>query len=85
MSTTAGIVDNGSMLIFIATGAYLEFNECSLSDQCSIDAFTMYQTATGATVDQATGLLSITPIQYDVLQNLNFNIGSVRLSVKVSS
>ncbi|KAG0695389.1 aspartic peptidase domain-containing protein, partial [Suillus ampliporus] len=39
------------------------------------DAFANYQSATGATLDQITGLLAVTLTQYDALQNLNFNVG----------
>ncbi|KAG0707572.1 aspartic peptidase domain-containing protein [Suillus ampliporus] len=40
------------------------------------NAYTKYQSATGATPDQTTGLLRVTLTQYDALQNLNFNVGS---------
>ncbi|KAG2032340.1 aspartic peptidase domain-containing protein, partial [Suillus americanus] len=40
------------------------------------NAFTKYESATGATLDRTTGLLRITTAQYDALENLNFNIGS---------
>ncbi|KAG1729287.1 acid protease [Suillus lakei] len=39
------------------------------------DAFNKYQSATGATLDNNTGLLMITSDQYANLQTLNFNIG----------
>lgn len=39
------------------------------------DAFNRYVSATGAVHDGATGLLSITPAQYDSLQSLFFEIG----------
>ncbi|KAG6380940.1 aspartic peptidase domain-containing protein [Boletus reticuloceps] len=41
------------------------------------NAYTKYQSATGATLDRTTGLLKLTTTQYDALQNLNFNVGSV--------
>ncbi|KAG0708461.1 acid protease [Suillus ampliporus] len=41
------------------------------------EAFQAYQSATGATLDSTTGLLTITPQQYDNLQSLYFNIGGV--------
>ncbi|KAH7886050.1 aspartic peptidase domain-containing protein [Phlebopus sp. FC_14] len=41
------------------------------------NAYSAYQKATGATLDRTTGLLRITSTQYNALQNLNFNIGSV--------
>ncbi|KAG2033105.1 aspartic peptidase domain-containing protein [Suillus americanus] len=40
------------------------------------NAFSLYQSATGATLDDATGLLRITSTQYSALENLNFNVGS---------
>ncbi|KAG1757236.1 aspartic peptidase domain-containing protein [Suillus lakei] len=64
LSTTAGIVDTGTTLIYIAT-----------------DAFTKYQSATGATVDATTGLLLVSSTQYSALKNLNFNIGSKTYSL----
>ncbi|KAG2364323.1 aspartic peptidase domain-containing protein [Suillus spraguei] len=39
------------------------------------DAYANYQAATGATVDQATGLLRISISRYSILQNLDFHIG----------
>ena len=39
------------------------------------DAFQAYQKATGATMDNTTGLLTITEEQYNNLQPLVFNIG----------
>ncbi|KAG2069599.1 acid protease [Suillus decipiens] len=39
------------------------------------DAFSTYQTATGAVMDDTTGLLKITSSQYAKLQNLTFEIG----------
>ncbi|KAF8843381.1 acid protease [Paxillus ammoniavirescens] len=41
------------------------------------DAFQSYQQATGATLDQTTGLLTITEQQYEQLQSLYFNIGGI--------
>ncbi|KAG8219573.1 aspartic proteinase [Butyriboletus roseoflavus] len=41
------------------------------------NAYSAYESATGATYDRNTGLLMFTTAQYDALQNLNFNIGSV--------
>ncbi|KAG2368814.1 family A1 protease [Suillus spraguei] len=39
------------------------------------DAFTKYQSATGATLDKATGYLIISSAQYNALKNLDFHIG----------
>ncbi|KAG0703772.1 acid protease [Suillus ampliporus] len=41
------------------------------------EAFQAYQSATGATQDSTTGLLTITQQQYNNLQSLYFNIGGV--------
>ncbi|KIJ66218.1 hypothetical protein HYDPIDRAFT_86415 [Hydnomerulius pinastri MD-312] len=41
------------------------------------NAYSKYQSATGSTLDNNTGLLRLTTAQYDKLENLNFNIGSV--------
>ncbi len=39
------------------------------------DAFQAYQKATGATMDETTGLLTITEAQFEKLQSLFFTIG----------
>ncbi|KAJ3729238.1 putative aspartic protease [Lentinula raphanica] len=39
------------------------------------DAFDAYKAATGASMDQATGLLKLTSQQFEKLQSLNFEIG----------
>lgn len=41
------------------------------------DALRKYQSATGAVLDNNTGLLRLTTAQFNKLQNLNFNIGGV--------
>ncbi|KAF9245851.1 aspartic proteinase [Melanogaster broomeanus] len=41
------------------------------------DAYSRYRTATGATLDNYTGLLRLTSTQYSALQSLNFHIGSL--------
>jgi pepsin A len=40
-----------------------------------LDAFNAYQTATGAVMDETTGLLMITSSQYAQLETLTFKIG----------
>ncbi|KAI0089551.1 aspartic proteinase precursor [Irpex rosettiformis] len=45
------------------------------------DALAAYQTATGAVLDQTTGLLKITAAQFAALPNLNFNIGGQTFSL----
>ena len=57
LDTTAGIVDTGTTLIYLAS-----------------DAFSSYQQATGASLDESTGLLKLTSDQYDNLQSLFFAI-----------
>ncbi|KAI0263910.1 aspartic peptidase domain-containing protein [Gloeopeniophorella convolvens] len=42
------------------------------------DAFQAYQKATGAKLDQSTGLLTLTASQFENLQSLFFNIGGVQ-------
>jgi hypothetical protein len=42
------------------------------------DAFQKYQKATGATLDQTTGLLKLTASQFEKLQSLFFDIGGVQ-------
>ncbi|KAG2047767.1 acid protease [Suillus hirtellus] len=41
------------------------------------DAFNIYQTATGATLDKTTGLLQISSDQYEQLSSLYFTIGGI--------
>ncbi|KII84032.1 hypothetical protein PLICRDRAFT_168090 [Plicaturopsis crispa FD-325 SS-3] len=45
------------------------------------DAFASYQAATGATVDSATGMLTLSAAQYSALGNLDFNIGGSTLTM----
>ncbi|EIN03785.1 acid protease [Punctularia strigosozonata HHB-11173 SS5] len=59
LPTSAGIVDTGTTLLYLAS-----------------DAYNRYVNATGATLDMTTGLLRITPAQYNSLKNLDFMIGS---------
>ena len=42
------------------------------------DAYNRYKSLTGATIDNKTGLLKISPSQYSKLQSLYFNIGGTR-------
>ncbi|KAH8104997.1 acid protease [Phellopilus nigrolimitatus] len=58
LKETAGIVDTGTTLLYLAT-----------------DAYKAYQTATGGTPDQTTGLLKISDSQYQNLKSLFFKIG----------
>jgi hypothetical protein len=45
------------------------------------EAFDAYTTATGATLDENTGLLRITPAQFADLQPLDFDIGGTTFSL----
>ena len=76
---TAGIVDTGTTLVLIASGT-LQLSTLSSRKLTSLfsDAFDAYQTATGATVDQTTGLLTISEDQLDSLDSLYFDIAGVR-------
>ena len=47
------------------------------------DAFQAYQQATGATMDETTGLLKLTQDQFDNLQSLFFTIGERRVTTSV--
>ncbi|KAG2351189.1 aspartic proteinase from Irpex Lacteus [Suillus spraguei] len=40
------------------------------------DAFAKYQSATGATLDEATALLTVSSAKYNTLKNLDFHIGT---------
>lgn len=51
----------------------------------STNAFNAYQKATGATLDQTTGLLKITSAQYAALQPLNFNIGGTNFPLTANA
>ena len=53
LANNAGIIDSGTTYIALATGAYLECSDRSLSNQCSIDAYNAYEAATGAQMDRA--------------------------------
>ncbi|KAK0462105.1 acid protease [Desarmillaria tabescens] len=59
MSKTAGIVDTGTTLLLMSSGAYKKYME-----------------ATGAKMDESTGLLCVTKEQFGKMENLCFKIGS---------
>ena len=48
------------------------------------DALNKYQTATGAVLDNATSLLSITSAQFSDLKSLFFTAGGVRIFLPLS-
>ncbi|KAI0040822.1 acid protease [Auriscalpium vulgare] len=49
------------------------------------DAFQAYQKATGAKLDQTTGLLTVTEAQFNNLQSLFFNIGGVSYELSANA
>ncbi|EJD07493.1 acid protease [Fomitiporia mediterranea MF3/22] len=49
------------------------------------DAFSRYESATGATLDGKTGLLKITNDQYEKLQSLYFNIGNTKFELTANA
>ncbi|EIW79969.1 acid protease [Coniophora puteana RWD-64-598 SS2] len=49
------------------------------------DAFQKYQSATGGTMDQTTGLLTISADQYDKLSALNFEIGGTTYALNANA
>ncbi|KAF8637090.1 hypothetical protein AX17_002995 [Amanita inopinata Kibby_2008] len=49
------------------------------------DAFGRYQAATGATKDNTTGLLTVTPVQYANLQSLFFNAGGASFELTANA
>ena len=49
------------------------------------DAFQAYQSATGATMDSATGLLTVTQAQFDALQSLFFTIGGTTFELTANA
>ncbi len=77
LSTTAGIVDTMTSLILLATGKYrVTVNEMQhKTDETRTDAYDLYQSATGAVLDNDTGMLTITSTQYDNLETLFFTVG----------
>ncbi|KAI0661988.1 acid protease [Cubamyces menziesii] len=49
------------------------------------DAFQAYQSATGATMDNATGLLTVTQAQFDALQSLFFTVGGTTFELTANA
>lgn len=83
LSGAAGIVDSGTFLVLIATGtpstktAFFATRPDRAHVSC-LDALERYRLATGAVLDQETGLLRITQAQFAKLESLFFEIGGVR-------
>ncbi|KAG2032183.1 aspartic peptidase domain-containing protein [Suillus americanus] len=68
-------ISYGSMSILSETAGIVDTGTTLIL--IASDAFVKYQVATGATLDQSTGLLQISSDQYDQLQSLYFTIGGV--------
>jgi len=49
------------------------------------DAFQAYQKATGATLDSATGLLTVTEAQFEKMESLNFQIGDTTFELTANA
>ncbi|KAG1834832.1 acid protease [Suillus variegatus] len=73
----------GSSTILSATAGIVDTGTTLIL--IATDAFQKYQVATGATVDNNTGLLMITSAQYANLQTLNFNIGGVNYGLTANA
>ena len=82
LNTTAGVVDSGDTFLALATGKLPcdsgSYPTCGLSQSSTIDPYNLYVKATGAVLDDATGLLRITQEQYNNLKSLFFEIGGTR-------
>lgn len=80
LRTTAGIIDTGTTLLLLASGAH---RNCIVSFNFRVnlhpfaDAFSAYQTMTGATMDAKTKFLTISEEQYGSLKSMYFDIGGV--------
>jgi hypothetical protein len=78
----AGIIDTGMLLARsmrrCITGISLRAGSAFIL--LATDAYDNYVTATGAVMDDATGLLQITSAQYNNLQSLFFHINGVNIS-----
>ncbi|KIJ40077.1 hypothetical protein M422DRAFT_257145 [Sphaerobolus stellatus SS14] len=68
LSTTAGIVDTGTVLLLLAT-----------------NAITAYKKASGAVLDNTTGLLRLTTAQFAALQSLFFTIGGTTFELTANA
>ena len=87
LDLTAGIVDTGTTLVLLATGACVPVLEVTLctpplgSSHRLLDAFDKYVAKTGGKIDEETGFLTITPSQFAALENLDFHIGGKTFSL----
>jgi cathepsin E len=79
LNTTAGIVDAGTSLVYLATRMFETINprgtQKLINTFSTLDAYNQYVETTGAVLDTQTKLLRITPAQYESLQSLHFVFG----------
>ncbi|KAG1887146.1 acid protease [Suillus subluteus] len=68
-------ISYGSTSILAETAGVVDTGTTFIS--IATDAFDKYQSATGATLDESTGLLQISPDQYNQLSSLYFTTGGV--------
>ncbi|KAG1828758.1 acid protease [Suillus subalutaceus] len=68
-------ISYGSTSILAETAGVVDTGSTFIS--IATDAFDKYQSATGATLDESTGLLQISPDQYNQLSSLYFTTGGV--------
>ncbi|KAG1885598.1 aspartic peptidase domain-containing protein [Suillus subluteus] len=64
----------GSTTIMSSTAGIVDTGTTFL--YIATDAYTKYKSETGATVDETTGFLLVSPAKYSALKNLNLHIGS---------
>jgi len=77
LASTAGIVDTGKKKFpALQPSSTWKFTGTTLILIAS-DAFASYQQATGAAIDPVTGLLFLTPAQFQNLESLFFTINGV--------
>ncbi|KAG2357098.1 aspartic peptidase domain-containing protein [Suillus spraguei] len=68
-----GITYGSMTILFSTTGT---FDSATTFILIATDALARYKSATGAVLDQKTGLLTVSSAQYNSLKNLNFHIGT---------
>jgi cathepsin E len=85
LDTSAGVIDTITNLILISGGKLIcnsgSYQKYVYKFIPSLDAYNSYASATGGVLNKKTGLLSITPDQYDNLQSLFFDIGGVTYEI----
>jgi hypothetical protein len=86
LDTSAGVIDTITNRILLSEGKLI-CNSGSYQKYVyrfippALDAYNSYASATGGVLDQNTGLLSITPDQYENLQSLFFDISGTTYEI----